>query len=258
MIRKIFLALGRLLELLSCPGGWTFLTRSRSRSLSSYQTCMAVKALIGEEPGTIFDVGANRGQFALAAAWRFPGAKIVSFEPLPAAVGRLRKATKRLANIEIVESALGSETGRLQFYAHSHSHASSALRAKDLHGRLDTADREMGEISVAVTTLDAFSAGREFRRPILLKLDVQGFERQVLEGAANFLKDVDYLLFETSFEQMYDAEPLFEEMREYVSGLGYKVVAPVGFLRDRNFVILQADLLWRRASGAGIPAKRSE
>ena len=97
-----------------------------------------------------------------------------------------------------------------------------------------------------MTTLDIFTQGKIWPGPILLKLDVQGFEKKVLQGATGFLPKVDYLLFECSYQALYEGEPLFADMYAFVQSLGYELVAPVGFLENEDHVFLQADLLWRR------------
>lgn len=82
--------------------------------------------------------------------------------------------------------------------------------------------------------------------PILLKLDVQGYEKEVLKGASEFIKRVDYLLFEASFVSMYEGEPLFEEMHDFVRGLGFRLVGPVGSLQTDKEQIVQMDMLYKK------------
>jgi hypothetical protein len=60
------------------------------------------------------------------------------------------------------------------------------------------------------------------------------------------LGKIDYLLFETSFVTMYDGEPLFDEMHNFVKELGFEFIAPVGFLQTNDLQILQMDLLYKR------------
>ncbi len=86
----------------------------------------------------------------------------------------------------------------------------------------------------------------ELKQPALLKLDVQGFEKEVLKGATNTLNKIDYLLFEASFVTMYKGEPLFEEMHTYVKEIGFELIAPIGFLQSENLQILQMDMLYKR------------
>jgi hypothetical protein len=111
--------------------------------------------------------------------------------------------------------------------------------------RPETANVNM--VMVPVTTLARFAAGRSWPRPLLLKLDVQGYERHVLEGAGAFLGEVDYLLFECSYRPLYKGESTFHDMYEYVRGLDFELLAPVGLLEDSNHVMVQADLLWKRS-----------
>ena len=228
------------------PGIWPYLLRAKKPSIASYRLCHAVGSLLDQEPATVFDVGANQGQFAGAATWRFPNSEIVSFEPVPRTFEILEKNTRGIDRLRLVQSALGAHKGQLNFFENTYSHASSALRINQAMVSLNPETADTKTIVVPVTTLDDFSAVNSWARPILLKLDVQGFEKQVLEGGSKFLENTDYLLFECSYRRLYDGEPLYAAMYEYVSALGFDLVAPVGFLQDRNHVTVQSDLLWRR------------
>ena len=68
----------------------------------------------------------------------------------------------------------------------------------------------------------------------------------MIKGAGSGLNEIDHLLFETSFLEMYEGEPLFEEMHEFVKDVGYCLIAPVGFLQTTNFQIPQMDMLYKR------------
>jgi FkbM family methyltransferase len=152
----------------------------------------------------------------------------------------------KLGRVRVVGSALGNAAGTLEFFENEYSHASSALPVTEEQRRCFPQTAKGRKIIVPVTTLDQFAAGQAWPRSTLLKLDVQGFEQRVLEGAQEFLDRVDYLLFECSFRPMYEGEPAFHEMFDYVRALGFELVAPVGFLANDDRVIVQTDLLWRR------------
>jgi FkbM family methyltransferase len=196
--------------------------------------------------GTIIDAGANQGQFAVAASHFYPGAGIHSFEPLPEVFPILQRNTRGLSGINTYNVALGNSTGTLEFYSNAYSHASSALPVsamqKDMLPKTATSHR----IEIPVQRLDDLLHEALFIPPVLLKMDVQGFEKEVLKGAMNSLRKIDYLLFETSFIQMYDGEPLFDEMHHFVKELGFELIAPVGFLQSEKLQILQMDLLYKR------------
>ncbi len=84
----------------------------------------------------------------------------------------------------------------------------------------------------------------------MLKLDVQGFEPQVLQGASDTLLNVDYVLLESSFRPLYDGEKTFIDILNMLSDRGFEFSRPVGWLEDpRNDEILQMDALFVRSSG---------
>lgn len=195
---------------------------------------------------TVVDVGANKGQFALAAAHRYPDAKIFSFEPVPEVYRQLQHNTRATPAIATFNCALGNSNGTLEFFSHVYSHASSALKVSDLQQQLMPQTADARRIQVVVKRLDSLRAELPLQAPVLLKLDVQGFEKEVLLGASHSLAQVDYLLFETSFVRMYEEEPLFDEMHDFVKSHGFELVAPVGFLQSEQLQILQMDLLYKK------------
>jgi len=195
---------------------------------------------------TIIDVGANQGQFALACSYFYKEAKIYSFEPVPETVNFIKANTKHLKNIEVFEMALGSTEGSIDFYKNDYSHASSALPVSKLQLESHPQTSQTEIIKVPVKRLDDIAETIVLKGKILLKLDVQGFEKEVLLGATSFIQKVDYILFEASFVSMYDGEPLFEEMHNFISELGFEINSPLAFLQNNELQILQMDMLYRR------------
>lgn len=197
---------------------------------------------------TVIDVGANQGQFAIASARGFQKATIYSFEPLPDVYPVLQKNVSTYPQIKSFNMALGSSNGVIDFYRNSHSHASSALPISTYQQTQlpETANTE--KIQVSVQRLDQVRSELTLTRPVLLKLDVQGYEKEVLEGASAMLDQVDYLVFETSFVPMYEGEPVFNEMHEYVKSKGFELIVPVGSLQNKTGQYLQLDVLYGRKS----------
>ena len=79
------------------------------------------------------------------------------------------------------------------------------------------------------------------------KVDVQGFELQVLDGARDILLNADYVLIEVSFVQLYEGQPLFDEINSHLNQLGLFYSGNVEQLISKsNGKILQADALYCR------------
>ena len=102
--------------------------------------------------------------------------------------------------------------------------------------------------TVDVIPLDQLRSDMVLKSPVLMKIDVQGYEGEVLEGGKETLKKVDYVLLETSFTQMYEGEPLFAELVETMKSFHFDFVRPIAFLKsNKTGEILQADILFRKS-----------
>lgn len=215
-------------------------------SLTSY---VMLSSLVkqGILPRTVIDVGANVGQFAVAAIKLFPDVQVHSFEPQPDCVARLREHVTKLSNVTVYAFALGEREDEVTFHINSHNHSSSILPLAAAHRASFPDAREVGEISVKVTTLDKVFDHVELASPVMLKLDIQGYEAMALRGATQTLKRVDYVVLEASFKPMYEGEPTFVEMVKLMEKFGFALLRPIGWLADPNSgEILQMDLIFSR------------
>jgi FkbM family methyltransferase len=198
-------------------------------------------------PRTVIDVGANAGQFAVAAAKLLAPARLYAFEPIPEVCERLKKNTTTIPQIETVALALGEAEGRREFHLNSYSHSSSMLSLGRGHLEAFPGAREVATIDLQMSTLDTVFSGKELAPPVLLKLDVQGYEAKVIEGGKATLARTSWVVAETSLRPLYEAEPLFLDLVRILDEAGFRFLRPVGWLSDpRNGEVLQLDALFER------------
>ncbi len=226
-------------------GGIDYIFKKNS-SIASFGICNTLSN-IAPNIKTVIDVGANIGQFATATSKFYPNCKIYSFEPVPDCYEQLVENTKKIQGLKTYNNALGNSNVEIPFYQNSHSHASSALKVSDYQKENLPLTKNYKEIKVKCLRLDDFQFEPTLEAPILLKLDVQGFEKQVLEGGEKFIQNVEYVLLEVSFISMYDNEPLFDEMNEYLKKNNFEIIAPIGSLQMNNdSATAQLDMFYKR------------
>jgi FkbM family methyltransferase len=190
-------------------------------------------------------VGANIGQFTIAAVNIFTDSKIYAFEPNPGPCKKLMANTTKFSNIEIFHYAVGNKNTQHDFHIHQHDQTSSILNIKSGNSNVFPDLKEIKTINVTMTTLDSIFYKRTLKRPVLLKLDVQGCENRVVEGAQKILKNVDFVVMETSFRPMYSKEPPFLELVELMNASNFRFSRPVSFFKNpQSGEILQADVLF--------------
>lgn len=142
--------------------------------------------VLGIRP-VVVDVGANIGQFTNATKLFFPNARVLAFEPDPEVFRDLARNTRVLSNVELVNAGLGDSNCSLMFYRHHLSVKSSFVAPQSGNGRFSELPVwRLDDLVDAELVID------------LLKIDVEGFERAVLEGAWSVVSRSRYLLVEIS------------------------------------------------------------
>jgi FkbM family methyltransferase len=204
---------------------------------------------------SVIDVGANVGQFAALAASAFPGARIYSFEPLPSAFPLLSAfaAEKGKGRIRAFNVALGEREGTVPMRAKADWNLSSSLlkSTEAMHERWPNT-REESVIDVALTTLDAFVAREALELPdLLIKLDVQGYEAQVLRGGLATLKRARAVILEVNIDPLYDGQASFQELFRILDEIGYRYVGNFeqSVAADGHVIYLDAVFLNTAAAG---------
>lgn len=171
---------------------------------------------------TIFDIGANTGQFAQSIAKTFPEAKIYSFEPLKECYEELVQNFHSNPNFKGFHLALSDEMGETKIYRNQYSPSSSLLPMGKLHKEtFPYTCHETVEL-VKVSRLDDIAQELDISEPILIKIDVQGFEDRVISGGMSLLDRAKLLIVEMSIEPLYDNQPLFNDIYQMLLNLGFQ------------------------------------
>ncbi|MDW8124859.1 MAG: FkbM family methyltransferase [Geminicoccaceae bacterium] len=171
----------------------------------------------------VVDGGANEGQYARllrASGWRGP---ILSIEPIPELRARLaRRASSDPLWTVAPAFALGPRTGEIALHVFAETDMSSVLAPGPVLARLSPALRSSRRVSVPMIRLDELEPVRSgpWRR-IFLKLDVQGYEAAVLDGAAALWPRIVGVQLELSLVPLYEGETDWRGMIDRMAGLGY-------------------------------------
>jgi FkbM family methyltransferase len=239
------------LELLKTPGALSALLKWSKFSLAAFQIISRAK-LAGVQPKTVVDVGANIGQFAVASSRLFQGAVVFPVEPDPRVAEELRKNIGMPIAENVRVTAVGDCVGSATFHVNRDPQVSSLLPLGEDRIAAFPGSTVVEEITVPVTTLDVLFDGMDLAEPILLKIDVQGFEDRVIAGAGVFLKRVKWVLMEVSFSKLYEGERDFEMIVDLLKAHGFQFVRPMNFhISPKTGEIIEMDALFESGAGAG-------
>lgn len=150
---------------------------------------------------TIFDVGANIGDYSEHLLGLFPSAEIYAFEPNPATYLRLKSRFSG-ANINCLQLCLGDEIGVQRIYSYQHEEDSQHATLyrnvlTDLHHA-----KGVIEFECEVATLDSFCESHHVNEIHFLKIDVEGHELKVLMGAQSLLRENKISIIQFEFNEM--------------------------------------------------------
>jgi FkbM family methyltransferase len=197
----------------------------------------------------ILDVGANAGQYGrLARSLGYRG-QIFSFEPVKPVFALLEAATAPDDKWKAFNYALGEENYTTEINVSKNTYSSSILEIDEKHVAAAPESVIIDKETIQVRKLDDVYPGISsgFQRPFL-KLDVQGFEKKVLDGAKIVLRQVQGVQLELSLSTLYRNETTFTEMLVYMNDNGFELVSLENGLADPNSAfLLQADGIFIKA-----------
>lgn len=204
----------------------------------------------GQGIKTVLDIGAYIGSFAFAMRRILPDARIISFDPLDKNIRALNENLKCDPNFHVVQTAIGDKNGTIDFWVSDFTASSSALEMAQTHKVHFPETSGNKRITVPLKTLDDCLRDVQVENPMLLKVDVQGFENAVFTSGKKTLKKTDIIISEVSFQQLYKGQPLFEEIHDLLRQEGFAFAGLLDTLcSPLDGSILQADALFTRKAG---------
>ena len=167
----------------------------------------------GFHPKGVVDVGANKGSWTYAAAAIFPEARFHMIEAQPELSDCLDAVTRTLrARAGYTIALLGRERSEAVPF-HTLGSGSSVFE--------ELTDLQKGLITLPMVRLDDVPEVAALPKPLLIKLDVQGYELEVLKGAEQVLANADVVLMEVSLLPFNKRAPLIAEVIAYMHERGY-------------------------------------
>lgn len=199
------------------------------------------------KPHVVLDVGARHGWFFHCWQDWCPEAQIHAFEPVQEAFDISMKLYGAHPLVKLIQAGVGNSEGSMNINIFDKSGASNSF----LPLRKETWEEvqfETGNVStrtVPVTTLDAYCKKESLTSVYLLKIDVQGYELKVLEGAEAMLPQIDHIFVETGIVPFYEGAPRFTDIYEFLSRRGFHLMAMQAWHRG-NHKLMETDMLFRR------------
>lgn len=208
-----------------------------------------LRRLVQKTDPLIIDIGANMGQSVEEFSSVWPESKIIAFEPQSECVVHLNKLKNQFSSgdLEVVETAVGNTTNYegLTFYSHNitsgvtgYSSGLSGFNRFNVNSNdsinLQSMDRESDEYlqyvknlnherKVPCIRLDDYLENAQLERVDLLKIDTQGFEPEVLEGAGKYLKSTKVVLTELMFFDLYERSLSFSDIEKFLLPAGFEL-----------------------------------
>ncbi len=195
---------------------------------------------------TVVDVGANRGQFTLIARQYFPEARIFSFEPLKEPAVIFRRVFSSDDRVILHEIAIGPEDKDMTIHVSRADDSSSLLPMSSLQSHLFPGTDTKEERKVPVKRLVSIIGNEDIQQPALLKIDVQGYERDVLEGCGSLLPRFSYIYVECSFVELYAGQALADEVILFLRSFGFILCGIYNLSYDKKGIAIQGDFLFER------------
>jgi len=230
------------------PGSWKRRVKGALFDVPDTENSLRRMKKLGFAPRTVIDVGAYVGDWTRTCKQLFPEARVLMVEPQVAKASALAQVAADLRDVEARSVLLGATEGaNVDFY--EAESGSSVLR--------ESAQPRPPTGQLAMSTLDAITADGPFARPDFIKLDVQGYELQVLKGGEHTLRSAEAVLMEVNLLALHEGVPLFHQAAEFMGKRGFQVYDLCSFIRrPYDGALWQVDVVFIGSSSHLVSSSR--
>lgn len=193
---------------------------------------------------TVLDVGAYKGWFSYLAADIFPDATYYLFEPLIEMQEELNSFCREYPKAKYFSIALGPADGSLSLRTFRDLKWSGFMEV-DIPKKEERTPR-----IVEVKKIDTLLKENKIQIPDLMKIDVQGYELEVLKGAETLFGKTEVFILETSLHNKHPSFPLFADVVAFMHERNYVVFDFPGFLRQRDSSLIECDVCFVKRDSA--------
>ncbi len=230
------------------------------QAIKSYRCLFALiyyRVLVGSEHrpvlkkndfALVVDIGANRGQFALAVRQYSPNAKVISFEPLPEPASIYSEIFSKDEKVALHEFAIGPESGASKIHISARDDSSSLLPISKLQNETFPGTAKIGTQKIQIARLMEFISPDKIQSPALLKIDVQGYELETLKGCEDLLDCFQYIYVECSFMELYEGQSFAQDVIVYLDKYGFVLNGIYNMSYDKKGNAVQADFFFTHNS----------
>ena len=213
------------------------------RQIASMEWSLRNIKLLGFEPAQIIDVGAYNGDWTKMVKTIYPKAKVLMVEAQTAKDATLKQVCAAYGNTVAYQiQLLGAESGKsVTFYEYDPSAGTGSSVFQDRSTIART------PITRTMETLDQVAQTHMNGAVNFLKLDVQGYELEILKGSSHLLRNVEVVLMEVSILPLIEQAPLMHEVLHYMKEQGFITYDICSFIRrPLDQALWQSDFLFVR------------
>lgn len=194
---------------------------------------------------TVLDIGGNVGRYSKTMQYLFPNAQIIAFEPLPSCFEQMKKLMDEYPKFNAYNIGLGDSEAMMEMEESNHDPSSSLLPMGELHKDAFPFAEGGKKKEVVIRKLDNLESEMNLQYPLMIKVDVQGFEDKVIAGGTSIFSKAKILLLELSFQELYQDQPFFDDIYEMIKPMGFKFYGNLGLMKHpKTGLPLDADCLF--------------